>query len=144
MTEDSHSNRTLGMTRRDLVRRGAIVGGTLLWTVPVVASLSSAQLRAAHSPATGCCECFKPKSTGQAAYYNPQCPEVPIPPNPGTPQSQSDSPDQCAHACKRAGYSGSRFFTVPGHVSFPCVPGVGCVQKEPPPPSPKPPRSAAP
>ena len=123
------------MSRRDLIRRGAIVGGTLIWTVPVISSLSSASIRRSRTPSTGCCECFKPKNRGQAAYYNPNCPEDLTPP---TPQSESNSSDKCAHACKRGGYSGSRFFTVPGHVSFPCVPGVGCVQKSPPPPSPKP------
>lgn len=30
-----------GMTRRDLMRRGAIVGGTLLWVAPAIQSIGS-------------------------------------------------------------------------------------------------------
>ena len=30
----------LGLTRRDLLRRGAIVGATLLWAAPVVQSIA--------------------------------------------------------------------------------------------------------
>jgi hypothetical protein len=33
-------NSELGMTRRDLIRRGAIVGGTLLWVAPAIQSLA--------------------------------------------------------------------------------------------------------
>jgi hypothetical protein len=46
----------LGMSRRDLLRRGAVVGGTLLWTVPVIKTISSAH-PATGSPVFGCCEC---------------------------------------------------------------------------------------
>jgi hypothetical protein len=30
-----------GMTRRDLIRRGAVVGGTLLWVAPAIQSIGS-------------------------------------------------------------------------------------------------------
>ena len=33
-------NSELGMTRRDLIRRGAIVGGTLLWVAPAIQSMA--------------------------------------------------------------------------------------------------------
>jgi hypothetical protein len=46
----------LGMSRRDLLRRGAVVGGTLLWTVPVIKTISSATT-STGSPLFGCCEC---------------------------------------------------------------------------------------
>jgi hypothetical protein len=48
----------LGMSRRDLLRRGAVVGGTLIWTIPVVKTLSSAH-PSTGSPLFGCCECRK-------------------------------------------------------------------------------------
>jgi len=33
-------NSELGMSRRDLIRRGAIVGGTLLWVAPAIQSMA--------------------------------------------------------------------------------------------------------
>ena len=33
-------NSELGVTRRDLIRRGAIVGGTLLWVAPAIQSMA--------------------------------------------------------------------------------------------------------
>jgi hypothetical protein len=46
------------MNRRDLLRRGAIVGGSLLWVAPVVQSLSPrAAASTTGSPIFGCCEC---------------------------------------------------------------------------------------
>ena len=33
-------NSELGMSRRDLLRRGAIVGGTLLWVAPAIQSMA--------------------------------------------------------------------------------------------------------
>jgi hypothetical protein len=46
---------TEGLGRRDLLKRGAIVGGAVLWTTPVVQSLASPAF-AAGSPAAGSCE----------------------------------------------------------------------------------------
>lgn len=46
-----------GVTRRDAIRRGAIVGGTVLWATPIVQSLTPA----AHAQAAtrcGCCYCW--------------------------------------------------------------------------------------
>ena len=53
----------LGVTRRDLIRRGAIVGGTLLWAAPVIQSLSPPAYAAAVSAPTVhyCCFCAHPK-----------------------------------------------------------------------------------
>jgi hypothetical protein len=57
------------MSRRDLLRRGAIVGGTLIWTVPVIKTLS-AHADPAGSPTFTCCECRAgnagEKSTGNS------------------------------------------------------------------------------
>lgn len=46
----------LGMTRRDLLRRGAVVGGTLLWATPVVQSIGGRAF-ASHNRYESCCEC---------------------------------------------------------------------------------------
>jgi hypothetical protein len=52
----SRMKHRIGMSRRDLLRRGAIVGGTLLWTIPVIKTISSAHV-APGSPTFTCCEC---------------------------------------------------------------------------------------
>ena len=47
----------LGVTRRDLLRRGAVVGGTLLWVAPAIQSIApaaSAQA-AGQGPSPGTC-----------------------------------------------------------------------------------------
>jgi hypothetical protein len=43
-----------GMTRRDLMRRGAVVGGTLLWVAPAIQSISSKAY--AQTTGSGLCE----------------------------------------------------------------------------------------
>lgn len=46
------------LNRRDLLRRGAIVGGSLLWVAPTIQTLTQkAAAQTAGSPAFGCCEC---------------------------------------------------------------------------------------
>jgi hypothetical protein len=46
------------LSRRDLIRRGAIVGGSLLWVAPAIQSLTpAASAQTTGSPTFGCCEC---------------------------------------------------------------------------------------
>ncbi len=52
----SRMKHRIGMSRRDLLRRGAVVGGTLIWTIPAIKTISSAHV-AAGSPIFTCCEC---------------------------------------------------------------------------------------
>lgn len=65
---DGTVRRELGISRRDLIRRGAVVGGTLLWAAPVIKTLSGTAL--AHEVKKGtpnffCCWCkFKKKPKG--------------------------------------------------------------------------------
>lgn len=45
-----------GMTRRDLMRRGAVVGGTLLWVAPAIQSIGSKAYAQDHgSPLCAAC-----------------------------------------------------------------------------------------
>ena len=44
-----------GMTRRDLMRRGAIVGGTLLWVAPAIQSIGSKAYAETGSPLCSVC-----------------------------------------------------------------------------------------
>jgi hypothetical protein len=46
-------NSELGMSRRDLLRRGAVVGGTLLWVAPAIQSLGPRAL--AQNVGSGSC-----------------------------------------------------------------------------------------
>ena len=62
---DARMKRRFGMSRRDLLRRGAIVGGTLIWTIPVVKTISSAGEGENGSPVFGCCECRTAPNAGQ-------------------------------------------------------------------------------
>lgn len=44
-----------GLNRRDLLKRGAMVGGALVWTTPVVQSLAGPAVAAEGSQAPGNC-----------------------------------------------------------------------------------------
>ncbi|HWO70731.1 MAG TPA: hypothetical protein VNP94_08255, partial [Actinomycetota bacterium] len=115
MADGTHLKRKLGISRRDLIRRGVVVGGTLLWTVPVITSISRAHIRAAHSPASGCCECRNRRNDALPLVGCPQ------------PQSEVDTPSKCAHACHELGYRSSQFHTAPGHDTLTCVEPTGCI-----------------
>jgi hypothetical protein len=46
------------LTRREAIRKGAIVGGNLLWIAPAIQTLAPAASAHVTSPATfSCCEC---------------------------------------------------------------------------------------
>lgn len=54
---ESHEARPqTGITRRDLLRRGALVGGTLIWATPVLQSLTPPAY--AQYARCGCCYCW--------------------------------------------------------------------------------------
>jgi hypothetical protein len=52
----------LGVSRRDLLRRGAIVGGALLWVAPVIQSISPPAYATgiASGQVATCCACKRP------------------------------------------------------------------------------------
>jgi len=51
-------NSELGMTRRDLIRRGAIVGGTLLWVAPAIQSMTPKAFAQAAPGTARCAACY--------------------------------------------------------------------------------------
>lgn len=52
-------NSELGMSRRDLIRRGAIVGGTLLWVAPAIQSMAPKAFAQETAPGTArCAACY--------------------------------------------------------------------------------------
>jgi hypothetical protein len=116
MPDGSDLKRKLGMTRRQLLRRGAIVGGTLIWTIPVLNSLKPEAFGQPSSPARFfCCFCKKPK---KPSGFSQKC----INPFPGNTAAQ------CAQACKKQGnYPISEFHSGPR--PFSCKEKTGCVAK---------------
>jgi hypothetical protein len=110
MAEGPHLRHRLGISRRDLIRRGAVVGGTLIWTVPVVTTLSRAHPRTTKSPAFVCCECRNPR---EGVTPETLCIEN---------SPSVDTPSQCAEACRDAGYRNPSFHISPTEIN--CVDGV--------------------
>jgi hypothetical protein len=110
MADNERMRRQLGVSRRDLLRRGAIVGGTLLWTVPVVSTLSRAHPQNVKSPAFFCCECSRPRDESADPFF--------------CAPSTVDNPSDCAHACHDAGYRNQRFHVSPSFIA--CSPTTGC------------------
>lgn len=59
MTErGSGLRRESGISRRELLRRGAIVGGTLIWAAPAVQTLAPAAYAQVTPGPCGCCYCW--------------------------------------------------------------------------------------
>jgi hypothetical protein len=107
---DVRLKRKIGMSRRELIRRSAIVGGTLLWTVPAIHSLQSSA-HPSGTPRFFCCFCRKQRKgkPDQTRCINP------------APQH----PDECARACRRAGFtSPSSFHSGPNPIN--CTEPAGC------------------
>lgn len=102
--------RQLGVSRRDLLRRGAVVGGTLLWTVPVISTISRAHEKPAGSPAFVCCECYAPRIGNQPRF---KC-----------QPSSFDTKEQCRAACRADGYRSSKFHISP--TAMTCNSTEGC------------------
>jgi hypothetical protein len=98
----AHVRNRVGISRRDLLRRGAVVGGTALWTVPVIASVTRAHVQPG-SPAFVCCRCHSPA---------PQLPGgPPLPPKQCT--TTVDNPTACQQYCEGIGYKQSDFHAAP-------------------------------
>jgi hypothetical protein len=58
MSERDGLSRDLGISRRELIRRGAVVGGTLVWAAPVIQSLTPPAYAQATPAQCGCCYCW--------------------------------------------------------------------------------------
>jgi hypothetical protein len=106
MPESKTLKRKLGMTRRDLLRRGIIVGGSLVWTVPVIQSLTKDSSAQTGSPQFFCCFC----TLNLNRRIDPKCFT-----GPNAPQTAA----QCAARCRRLGYRRSQFVSGPNPIT--CV-----------------------
>ena len=109
-----HMRRRIGISRRDLLRRGAVVGGTLIWTVPVISSLSQAH-KAKGSPLFVCCWC-KPKKAKKNQPAFPGACET---------SGSVDTKKQCDTYCKGLGASKGNFHSSP-NAAITCDETQGC------------------
>jgi hypothetical protein len=109
MPESKTLKRKLGMTRRDLLRRGIIVGGSLVWTVPVIQSLTKDSSAGTGSPQFFCCFC----TLNLNGQVDPRCIRNNIP----------TSATECARRCRRLGYLRSQFVSGPNPIN--------CVERSP-------------
>jgi hypothetical protein len=93
----------LGLTRRDLLRRGAIVGGTLLWAAPAVQSITKPAFAAttAGSARYYCCYCFRVDQKPGGAPCSCAANGAP----PLVPNNDAD----CQALCRSQGYSNHDF-----------------------------------
>jgi hypothetical protein len=80
---ESGLRRESGVSRRELLRRGAIVGGTLVWATPVLQSLAPPAFAQATPRPCGCCYCWN------GDKQNPT-------PAPGAPSGDAVGDDGCA------------------------------------------------
>ena len=94
------------LSRRDLIRRGAIVGGSLLWVAPAVQSLTpAASASTVGSPVFGCCECRNGavgKEICNPGQDHIECTTAGSgqPPGSGPASSAADCRDYCANKSK--------------------------------------------
>ena len=123
MDEEPRNAESGRLSRRDLIRRGAIVGGSLLWVAPAIQSLTpAANAQTVGSPTFGCCEC---RSVGIAGSENCssgvsglECTTVGSNTTGGPASSSADCQTYCA--AKNKSYC---FHSAPTQIS--CVPTPG-------------------
>jgi hypothetical protein len=58
MSDRKSGTHESGISRRELLRRGAIVGGTMVWAVPVLQSLTPPAYAQGSPRPCGCCYCW--------------------------------------------------------------------------------------
>jgi hypothetical protein len=114
---DRELRRKLGISRRDLMRRGLIIGGTLVWTVPIIESISREAFAAKGSPEAKCCACGTKKSGGDDYVCVT-----------GSDLNQMRNSGDCAQYCKDHYGSGQHKYKFENgpHGTICCEPHTGC------------------
>lgn len=109
---DHNLRRELGVSRREMLRRSAIAGGTLLWAAPVIQSIGpSAFAQVGSQTYHKCCFCFRPRRWAPAPTT---CINNGMPPD----------ADACAAVCANLGYMASDFCESTGPAT--CDETTGC------------------
>jgi hypothetical protein len=100
-------NSELGMSRRDLIRRGAIVGGTLLWVAPAIQSFAPKAFAVEGDVGSkGCAACYCWDGV-QGAIHHPETGEAGTNLQQDGLRSSSDCEDWCLHKNKYATSGGA-------------------------------------
>lgn len=106
----------LGISRRQLIRRGAILGGTVVWVAPAVSTLSkvhaSQQGFVLSGDSFACCFCFGSSTTAAECS------------NEGGVTNERSSDAACAQYCTSRGHPNHSFFA--GTQPCQCHPSAGC------------------
>ncbi len=103
--QDRGLERELGISRRQLIKRGAIVGGTLAWAAPLIQSVGpSAMAAMGRSPGQcGCCYCFNSDNgINPATGTRDECSFN------GTVDIRTNR-DECQRACSGKGYDSFQY-----------------------------------
>jgi hypothetical protein len=97
-----------GMTRRDLMRRGAIVGGTLLWVAPAIQSIGSkAYAQVGQGPSPGncaACYCYNVDTDGNLVAD--ECSENGVV---SATHPERFSNDACQISCQAGGFDNHQY-----------------------------------
>jgi hypothetical protein len=124
MDEEPRARPSGRLNRRDLLRRGAIVGGSLLWVAPAIQSLSPrASAQTAGSPVFGCCECRNGPVGGElcnAGQDHIECTTAGSGQAPGSGPASSAADCQAYCASKQQAYC----FHAGASPNITCVPGA--------------------
>ncbi|MGH2699632.1 MAG: hypothetical protein ACRDJL_10630 [Actinomycetota bacterium] len=108
---DHNLRRELGVSRREMLRRSAIAGGTLLWAAPVIQTLTPTLAQAGSMSVNKCCFCSNAR---RKALPPTQCINNGMPPN----------ADACRAVCTGLGYRASSFCESKAPTS--CTTATGC------------------
>ncbi len=110
----------LGLSRRDLLRRGAIVGGTLLWATPAVQSITRPAFAGEQNGTVrhACCYCTHPTKQ-QRFPAEAHCNGLG-----GGAGDPLNSDADCQAYCSSQHYTTYEFHT--STTQFRCGPDIGC------------------
>ena len=108
-----------GMTRRDLMRRGAIVGGTLLWVAPAIQSVGSKAYAQVQGPSPGlCAACYCYTTDANNIVLRDECSDNGL-------AQQRFSNDACETFCDDQGYENHQYCSGASSCSCQQVPAIG-------------------
>jgi prepilin-type processing-associated H-X9-DG protein len=96
-----------GISRRDLLRRAAVVGGSVVWMAPAIQTLTPRAYADVSPGASTCCQCVKISGGGgpnNACFAN---------------DAASNTLEKCQARCAAFHPSGSNYAFVDFHQDFP-------------------------
>lgn len=120
-TENTMANEETGVSRRELLRRAAIVGGSLAWMAPAIQTLAPRAYADVSPGVSTCCECVKTSGSGGPAR---QC---------FANSPTANTLATCTSRCASFHPSGSNYTIADFHQDFPAGSGksFSCVANSP-------------